>query len=142
MIVAALHAGAALVRHWLFRDRTLVRMLPGMSGKIDMPEKPSPPASIQALTEVEVQARLKAEGYNELPRADRRTPLRIVGEVLRDPMIALLLGGRAIYLLLGDLKEALILLAFATLSVVVRARWSSATASANASPAVRWYAAT
>jgi cytochrome b561 len=28
MIVAALHAGAALVHHWLLRDRTLLRMLP------------------------------------------------------------------------------------------------------------------
>ena len=38
----------------------------------------------------------------------RRTPLRIVLEVLREPMLALLLGGGAIYLALGDLKEALI----------------------------------
>jgi cytochrome b561 len=29
VIFAVLHAGAALVHHWVFRDRTLVRMLPG-----------------------------------------------------------------------------------------------------------------
>jgi len=29
MILAGLHAAAALVHHWIFRDRTLVRMLPG-----------------------------------------------------------------------------------------------------------------
>ncbi len=29
VILAALHAVAALVHHWVFRDRTLVRMLPG-----------------------------------------------------------------------------------------------------------------
>lgn len=29
LIVAALHAAAALFHHWVFRDRTLVRMLPG-----------------------------------------------------------------------------------------------------------------
>lgn len=29
VILAAFHAAAALVHHWLFRDRTLVRMLPG-----------------------------------------------------------------------------------------------------------------
>lgn len=29
MILACLHAAAALVHHWIFRDRTLVRMLPG-----------------------------------------------------------------------------------------------------------------
>jgi cytochrome b561 len=28
VILAAVHAGAALVHHWLLGDRTLVRMLP------------------------------------------------------------------------------------------------------------------
>ncbi len=71
------------------------------------------------LSEAEAQARLQAEGYNELPRQDRRTPFRIVLEVMREPMLALLLGGGAVYLALGDLKEALILLAFATMSTVI-----------------------
>ncbi|RWK93967.1 MAG: cation-translocating P-type ATPase [Mesorhizobium sp.] len=69
------------------------------------------------LSEVEARARLLAEGFNELPATGRRTPLRIALEVMREPMLALLLGGGAVYLLLGDLQEALILLAFATLSV-------------------------
>ena len=34
-------------------------------------------------------------------------------------MLALLLGGGVVYLLLGDLKEAVILLAFATMSVLI-----------------------
>src|SRR5450631_3846514 len=76
-------------------------------------------ASIRGLSEADAQAKLKIEGYNELPRPDRRTPLLIVWEVLHEPMLALLLGGGAIYLALGDLKEALVLLAFATLSVVI-----------------------
>ena len=38
---------------------------------------------------------------------------------MREPMLALLLGGGVIYLALGDLKEALILLAFATMSVFI-----------------------
>ena len=71
------------------------------------------------LTEAEARARLAAEGFNELPRATRRTPLRIVFEVLREPMLALLLGGGTVYLLLGDTTEALVLLAFATLSIVI-----------------------
>ena len=74
---------------------------------------------MSGLSEVEAQARLKSEGYNELPRQDRRTPLRIVLEVLHEPMLALLLGGGFIYLLLGDLKEALILLAFAMMSIAI-----------------------
>ena len=84
-----------------------------------MPNDPPLLAPIRGLSEVDVQARLKAEGYNELPRPDRRTPLRIILEVVREPMLALLLGGGVIYLALGDLKEALILLAFATMSVLI-----------------------
>ena len=76
-------------------------------------------AAFQGLGKADAQIRLAAEGYNELPRSDRRTPLRIVREVLREPMLALLLGGGAIYLVLGDLKEALVLLAFASLSVLI-----------------------
>src|SRR3954452_1456651 len=82
------------------------------------PEAPSP-ALIRGLSEADAQTRLKAEGYNELPRPDRRTSLRIVLEVIREPMLALLLGGGAIYLALGDLKEATILLVFATMSVLI-----------------------
>jgi P-type Ca2+ transporter type 2C len=82
------------------------------------PEAPSL-SSRRGLSEADAQTRLKREGYNELPRPDRRTPLRIVLEVLREPMLALLLGGGAIYLALGDLKEAIILLVFASMSVLI-----------------------
>jgi Ca2+-transporting ATPase len=74
---------------------------------------------IQGLDDDEVRARLKAEGFNELPRREHRTPLRIVLEVLREPMLALLLAGGTIYFLLGDHQEAAVLLAFATVSVVI-----------------------
>lgn len=92
------------------------------SGQPQMDNKPrgsARSASILGLSEADAQVRLKAEGYNELPRAGQRTRWRIVFEVLREPMMALLLGGGVIYLALGDLKEALILLAFATMSVVI-----------------------
>ena len=83
-------------------------------------DDPSPStAAPRGLSDAEALARLRSEGYNELPRADRRTPFRIVGEVMREPMLALLVGGGAVYLALGDLREALILLAFATLSVAI-----------------------
>ena len=75
--------------------------------------------SVRGLSVVEAQARLAAEGPNELPQSDRRTPLRIALEVLREPMLALLLGGGAVYLFLGSLEEALVLLAFATLSIFI-----------------------
>src|SRR5262245_2139872 len=78
-----------------------------------------PAKVLTGLTEAEAQARLVAEGPNELPQPERRTPLRIVLEVLREPMFALLLGGGFIYLLLGDFKEALILLVFAIMSLAI-----------------------
>jgi Ca2+-transporting ATPase len=84
-----------------------------------MKTEDSSATGLRGLSETEAQARLAAEGSNELPQPDRRTPLRIVLEVLGEPMFSLLLGGGAIYLLLGDVKEALILLAFALLSVVI-----------------------
>src|SRR6185295_18516274 len=84
-----------------------------------MPNDLSSLGSIRGLSDADAQARLKAEGYNELPGPDRRTPLRIIVEVLREPMLALLLGGGVIYLALGDLKEALILLTFASVSVLI-----------------------
>jgi Ca2+-transporting ATPase len=71
------------------------------------------------LSETDAQARLKTEGFNELPRPDRRTPLRIVLEVLREPMLALLLASGVIYLALGEPKDALILLAFAMMSILI-----------------------
>ena len=84
--------------------------------------QPSPDApSGRGLTGAEAEARLAAEGYNELPPARSRTAFRIVLEVLREPMLALLIAGGAVYLLLGSREEALVLLAFACLSVGITA---------------------
>lgn len=63
--------------------------------------------------------RLNHDGPNELPRARRRTPLRIAVEVLREPMLAMLMAAGGIYLLLGNQTEALLLLLFAGLSVAI-----------------------
>ena len=76
-------------------------------------------ATLEGLSASAARARLAQDGPNELPRAGRRSILRIAVEVLREPMLALLLAGGIAYLLLGDRVEALILLAFATFSVVV-----------------------
>jgi P-type Ca2+ transporter type 2C len=73
----------------------------------------------RGLCAAEVETRRRADGYNELPRVGRRTVVRISLEVIREPMLALLLGGGVIYLVLGDVTDALILLAFAAISVVI-----------------------
>ncbi|HXH45255.1 MAG TPA: cation-translocating P-type ATPase [Bradyrhizobium sp.] len=75
--------------------------------------------SLAGLSEAEARLRLQQDGFNELPRAERRTPLRIVLEVLREPMLSLLLCGGIVYLLLGDLREAVLLLAFGLISVLI-----------------------
>ncbi|OYX38044.1 MULTISPECIES: cation-translocating P-type ATPase [unclassified Sphingomonas] len=77
------------------------------------------PSHLTGLTATDAATRFDADGPNELPRAGQRSIWRIVLEVLREPMLALLLVGGIAYLLLGDLTEALILLGFATFSVGV-----------------------
>ena len=76
-------------------------------------------SEVHGLSDSEAEARLKSEGPNELPRTGHRTLLRITADVLREPMFALLVAAGLIYLLLGDLAEALMLLVFATMSVVI-----------------------
>ncbi len=67
----------------------------------------------------EAAERLRREGPNALPRGAKRSLVRIVRDVLAEPMFGLLLGAGAIYLLLGDRLEAVLLLIFASLSVVI-----------------------
>src|SRR5579862_6370197 len=74
-------------------------------------------SSRRGLTAREVAERLAAEGPNLLPRPESRNLIGIISEILREPMFALLLGAGAVYLLLGDLKEAVILSLFACTSV-------------------------
>jgi P-type Ca2+ transporter type 2C len=64
------------------------------------------------LSSEEVIRKLKAEGYNELPSPDKRTIFNIVWDVAREPMFLLLIACGSIYLVLGDLQEALMLLGF------------------------------
>ena len=77
------------------------------------------PSSRRGLTAREAAERLRSEGPNELPELERRTALRIVLEVVREPMFALLLGAGVLYLLLGSHGEALVLFAFACFSVAI-----------------------
>jgi P-type Ca2+ transporter type 2C len=67
---------------------------------------------LKGLSEAVAAERLKAEGYNELPSSKRRSTLAIALEVVREPMFLLLVACGALYLLLGDKEEALMLLGF------------------------------
>ncbi|MBD2513811.1 cation-translocating P-type ATPase [Nostoc sp. FACHB-973] len=68
--------------------------------------------TVDGLSEQEAIARLKDEGYNELPSARSRSILSFAWETVQDPIFLLLVGGGIIYWILGDLQEALILLGF------------------------------
>jgi len=57
-------------------------------------------------------ARLKQDGYNELPSGRSRSLFAIAWGIIQDPIFLLLVGGGVIYWVLGDLQEALILLGF------------------------------
>ncbi len=60
----------------------------------------------------EAAENLVEEGPNELPSSKARGNLRIALDVMREPMFLLLVACGAIYLIVGDMQEALMLLAF------------------------------
>ena len=64
------------------------------------------------LSEDEAARRLQRDGPNELPVSRPRGVLRLAREVASEPMFLLLVACGAIYMLLGDLHEALMLLGF------------------------------
>ena len=61
------------------------------------------------LTSAQAEAALRAQGANELPDAERRNLRAIFKETLQEPMFVLLLAAGALYLLLGDLQEGLVM---------------------------------
>ncbi|OFZ67740.1 MAG: ATPase [Betaproteobacteria bacterium RBG_16_56_24] len=75
--------------------------------------------SILGLSAAEAQQRLAASGYNELSPPQRRRLWHIVADVLREPMFLLLIAAGGIYLLLGSIEDALMLLFFVALIVTL-----------------------
>jgi P-type Ca2+ transporter type 2C len=67
---------------------------------------------LSGLTAAQVLSQIKAEGYNDLPSAKPRNVFAIAFSVCRQPMFMLLVACGAIYLLLGDKQDALMLLGF------------------------------
>jgi P-type Ca2+ transporter type 2C len=77
----------------------------------------TPDSAELGLTEGDAAALLEQVGYNELPSAARPSIFRTALEVVREPMILMLLAAGAIYLLLGSRREAIVLL-FSVLVVI------------------------
>jgi Ca2+-transporting ATPase len=73
---------------------------------------PLDPNTLTGLSDAEAELRLKQEGYNALPDRKRGNFFTIALEVLSEPIFLLLVACGAIYWVLGDRQEALILLGF------------------------------
>ena len=67
------------------------------------------PRQSAGLSSAEAAARIAAEGPNALPVPGRHGLAAIALGVLREPMFLLLLAATGIYLLLGDVHEAMVL---------------------------------
>ena len=70
------------------------------------------PAHATGLSEAEATRRQQTEGFNELPQGTRRGVFAIALEVMREPMFLLLVACGSLYLLMGELSDALMLLGF------------------------------
>ncbi|WOD15585.1 cation-translocating P-type ATPase [Paraburkholderia kirstenboschensis] len=80
------------------------------------------------LSSAEVQTQRARFGRNIVDSTQRRTWLQTLWEVLREPMFILLLAASCIYFLVGDVSEALTLLAFVTAIVLLTVFQSHRTA--------------
>lgn len=69
-------------------------------------------SDIPGLSEKEAAYRLAHDGFNEIPSIKRRSFLAIAFGVVREPMLLLLVSTGVIYLILGEIRDALMLLTF------------------------------
>lgn len=63
----------------------------------------------RGLSQAEAEAKLKKDGYNELPTSKRRSLFKIIWGVLSEPMFILLVSCAVLYLILGNMEDALVL---------------------------------
>jgi P-type Ca2+ transporter type 2C len=77
------------------------------------------PDNIHGLSEIEASDRLIKHGYNELPQTKKRSFFAILFEVIREPMFLLLVACGTIYLILGDVQEAIMLLGFVVVVITI-----------------------
>ena len=68
--------------------------------------------NLQGLSDEEARERLAVDGYNELPGTKKRRFFHILIDVIREPMFLMLIACGILYLFLGDLEEAVMLMGF------------------------------
>lgn len=69
------------------------------------------------LTTAEAAQRLATDGPNVLPGGQRRSLLSIALDTAREPMFLLLLAAASLYMVFGDLREGLTLMAFVVITL-------------------------
>lgn len=78
-----------------------------------------PDLSFDGLTTAQAEQRLADTGYNELTPPHSRRLWHIAAEVLREPMFLLLISAGVIYLALGSVEDAMMLLGFVVLIIAM-----------------------
>jgi len=69
------------------------------------------------LSQSDIKLRLKQFGYNELPSQKKQSVFSTLINILKEPMLLLLVGSGTIYLFLGEKQDALMLLTFVTVVI-------------------------
>ena len=82
-------------------------------------ESAQEPGELQGLPQELARQRLLAEGPNELPAQKPRGLWSTAIEVAREPMFLMLVAAGALYLVMGELADALVLLAFVLLVMAI-----------------------
>jgi len=75
--------------------------------------------NVTGLTTIEVSQKLKTEGYNELPSEKKQSILQTIFNVIKEPMLILLILSGLVYFFLGESRDALMLLSFVIVVVVI-----------------------
>jgi Ca2+-transporting ATPase len=80
---------------------------------------PASPSALSGLSGRDAAHKLKQDGANELPAKRQRTLFHLMWEVMCEPMFLLLLAAGAIYLILGDAGDAMLLLGFVFITMAI-----------------------
>ncbi|NTW55679.1 MAG: cation-translocating P-type ATPase [Chlorobiaceae bacterium] len=74
---------------------------------------------LDGLSSHEAKERLQAEGYNELPASAGKSFQKVLADVLLEPMFLMLLACGMLYIVIGSIEDALMLLGFVIVVIVI-----------------------
>jgi Ca2+-transporting ATPase len=75
-------------------------------------ENQNPEQIVNGLSQIEVQKKLSGEGYNEISLGMKNKFLFLILNILKEPMLLLLIICGIIYFILGSIEDALMLVSF------------------------------